>query len=90
MVEVFLHAAATRGHCSVISHVIKNRMLEHLLNEEDMEGNTALHLAVQAREYNAVSKLLSSRKVQAHILNNTGHTAFDQVREFNRFLLYGI
>ncbi|KAL5202394.1 hypothetical protein ABZP36_013346 [Zizania latifolia] len=73
----FLHAAATRGHVSIVSHATKNRMLEHLLNEQDKEGNTPLHLAVLAGEYKVISKLLSSGKVQNHIMNNAGHTPSD-------------
>jgi ankyrin repeat protein len=55
----FLHAAAMKGHCSIISHVMKNRMLDYLLNEQDMEGNTALHLAVLVGEFKVISKALS-------------------------------
>ncbi|OEL30024.1 hypothetical protein BAE44_0008957 [Dichanthelium oligosanthes] len=81
----FIHAAAMRGHRSIIAHAIKNRMLERLLNEQDVEGNTALHLAVQAGEYKVVSKLLCSGKVQTHILNNAGHTPFDLVENSTGF-----
>ncbi|KAF8754015.1 hypothetical protein HU200_011540 [Digitaria exilis] len=81
----FLHAAAMRGRCSIISHAIKDRMLKRLFNEQDMEGNTPLHLAVQAGEYKVVSKLLFSGKVQGHILNNAGHTPFDLVENSTGF-----
>uniref|UniRef100_A0A0A9D2U3 PGG domain-containing protein n=1 Tax=Arundo donax TaxID=35708 RepID=A0A0A9D2U3_ARUDO len=81
----FLHAAAMRGHNSIVSHVIKNQMLEHLLNNQDREGNTALHLAVQAGEYSVVSKLLSSGKVQPHIMNNAGNTPSDLVENSTGF-----
>ncbi|XP_062198250.1 protein ACCELERATED CELL DEATH 6-like isoform X2 [Phragmites australis] len=81
----FLHAAAMQGHSSIVSHVIKNRMLEHLLNEQDMQGNTALHLAVQAGEYKVVSKLLYSGKVQAHIMNNAGLTPSDLIENSTSF-----
>ncbi|EES09724.1 hypothetical protein SORBI_3005G115300 [Sorghum bicolor] len=81
----FLHAAALRGHSSIVSYVIKNRMLENLLNVQDQEGNTALHLAVQAGEYRVVSKLLSSGKMQVHIMNNEGCTPSDQIENSTSF-----
>ncbi|KAL6875776.1 hypothetical protein ACP4OV_013289 [Aristida adscensionis] len=81
----FLHAAAMRGHSSIISHVIKNPMLQHLLNEQDKQGNTALHLAVQAEEYKVVSKMLSSGKVQTHIMNNAGCTPSDLIESSSGF-----
>jgi ankyrin repeat protein len=81
----FLHAAALRGHSSIVSQVIKNRMLENLLNQQDREGNTALHLAVESGEYGTVSKLLSSGKVQVHIMNNAGHTPADLIEKSTGF-----
>ncbi|RLM58502.1 hypothetical protein C2845_PM18G07750 [Panicum miliaceum] len=81
----FLHAAALRGHSSIVSQVIKNRMLENLLNQQDREGSTALHLAVESGEYGTVSKLLSSGKVQVHIMNNAGHTPADLIEKSTGF-----
>ncbi|KAL6875777.1 hypothetical protein ACP4OV_013290 [Aristida adscensionis] len=81
----FLHTAAMRGHSSIISDVIKNRMLHHLLNEQDKEGNTPLHMAVCEGEYRVVSKLLCSRKVQPHIMNNAGLTPSDLVENSRGF-----
>ena len=83
----FLHTAAMKGHCSIISHVMKNRMLDYFLNEQDKEGNTALHLAVLAGEYRVISKLLSSGKMQVHIMNNDGHTLSDLIENSTGFYL---
>ncbi|KAF0895503.1 hypothetical protein E2562_013598 [Oryza meyeriana var. granulata] len=81
----FLHVAAMKGHSSIISDTVKNRMLEHYLNGQDREGNTPLHLAVVAGECKVVSKLLSSGKVQAHIMNNAGCTPSDLVKDCRGF-----
>ncbi|RCV10969.1 hypothetical protein SETIT_2G150600v2 [Setaria italica] len=81
----FLHAAALQGHSSIISHVTKDRMLQNLLNQQDREGNTALHLAMEAGEYGVVSKLLSSGKVQVHIMNSAGHTPSDMIEKSTGF-----
>jgi ankyrin repeat protein len=83
--EAFCMQPALRGHSSIVSHVIKNRMLENLLNVQDLEGNTAIHLAVQAGEYRVVSKLLSSGKVQVHIMNNEGCTPSDLIENSTSF-----
>jgi ankyrin repeat protein len=75
----FLHAAATKGRSSVLTYVIKDKMLEHLLNMQDREGNTPLHLAVAAGEHKVISKLLACKKVDSHIMNNAGRTPADLI-----------
>lgn len=81
----FLHVAAMRGHSSIVSHVIKNRMLKHLMNKQDREGNTALHLAIEAGEHKVICKLLSCGKAQAHIMNNAGLTPSDVIENSTGF-----
>ncbi|CAL4993248.1 unnamed protein product [Urochloa decumbens] len=83
----FLHTAVMKGHCSIISDVMKNPMLDCLVNEQDKEGNTALHLAVLAGEFKVISKLLSSGKMQLHIMNNDGHTPSDLIENSTGFYL---
>ncbi|CAM0879059.1 unnamed protein product [Alopecurus aequalis] len=60
----FLHAAAMKGCSSIMSYVIKNKMLAHLLNKQDREGNTPLHLAVARGEHKVISKLLACKKIR--------------------------
>lgn len=57
----------------------------HILNEQDNEGNTPLHLAVVAGEYKVISKLLCSGKVHNHIMNNAGHTPSDLAEKSTGF-----
>ncbi|KAF2910691.1 protein ACCELERATED CELL DEATH 6-like [Oryza sativa Japonica Group] len=83
--RTFLHAAAMKGHSSIISYAIKKKILEHLLNAQDKEGNTTLHLAVIAGECKVVSKLLSSGKMQANIMNNVGHAPTDLIKNCKGF-----
>uniref|UniRef100_A0A0E0HYU0 PGG domain-containing protein n=1 Tax=Oryza nivara TaxID=4536 RepID=A0A0E0HYU0_ORYNI len=87
--RTFLHAAAMKGHSSIISYAIKKKILEHLLNAQDKEGNTTLHLAVIAGECKVVSKLLSSGKMQANIMNNVGHAPTDLIKNCKGFYSMG-
>jgi hypothetical protein len=81
----FLHAAAIKGRSTIISYATKNKMLEHLLNKQDREGNTPLHLAVVAKEHKVISKLLASKKVHSHIMNNNGKTPADLIEDSTGF-----
>jgi ankyrin repeat protein len=79
----FLHAAARRGHSKVVSLATKKSTLRHshhsrgLLNTQDGDGNTPLHLAVAARAPRVAEDLLWKGKVRADVMNNDGHTPLD-------------
>ena len=79
----FLHA--TKGRSSIVSYAIKNKMLDHLLNTQDREGNTPLHLAVVAGEHKVISKLLACKKVHSHIMNDAGRTPADLIEDSTGF-----
>ncbi|KAI5004407.1 hypothetical protein ZWY2020_031650 [Hordeum vulgare] len=81
----FVHVAAMKGRSSVVSYVIKSKMLEHLLNMQDKEGNTPLHLAVAAGEHKVISKLLACNKVHTHMMNNAGRTPSDLIEDSTGF-----
>lgn len=81
----FLHSAAMKGRSSVVSYVVKNKMLEHLLNTQDREGNTPLHLAVVAGEHKVISKLLACKKVHSHVMNNAGRAPADLIEDSTGF-----
>ncbi|TKW01541.1 hypothetical protein SEVIR_8G188000v4 [Setaria viridis] len=82
----FVHAAAKeksdsfakeKHRHSVVSLAIENPMLRGLLDVQDKDGNTPLHLAVAAGAPRVVDELLRKGKVRADILNNDGRTALD-------------
>uniref|UniRef100_A0A0D3HIZ2 PGG domain-containing protein n=1 Tax=Oryza barthii TaxID=65489 RepID=A0A0D3HIZ2_9ORYZ len=75
--ETFLHAAMKEKQSSVVSLAIKNPMLRGLLNVQDGDGNTPLHLAVAAGALHVVEALLQKGKVQTDVLNDDGHTPLD-------------
>ena len=76
----FVHAAARETRSSaVVSLAIRSPMLRGrgLLDAQDRDGNTPLHLAVAAGSNGVVEALLRKGKVRADVLNNDGHTTFD-------------
>ncbi|KAG0529069.1 hypothetical protein BDA96_05G066700 [Sorghum bicolor] len=73
----FIHAAAREKRSSVVSLATKDPMLRGLLDAQDSDGNTPLHLAVAAGSTGIVEDLLHEGKVRANVLNNDGDTAFD-------------
>ncbi|XP_047083643.1 protein ACCELERATED CELL DEATH 6-like [Lolium rigidum] len=75
--RTFLHAAARGGHSNVMSIAIKKPALRGLLNAQDVNGNTPLHLAVVATSANVAGALLCHNELRADVMNNEGHTPLD-------------
>ncbi|XP_044948191.1 ankyrin repeat-containing protein ITN1-like [Hordeum vulgare subsp. vulgare] len=86
--ETFVHAAARGGHSEVVRLAIKKPMLGGgggLLNTQDGDGNTPLHLAVAAREPAIAEALLWTGVVRADVMNNDGHTPLDLAAKSTSF-----
>ncbi|XP_047083640.1 ankyrin repeat-containing protein At5g02620-like [Lolium rigidum] len=77
--RTFLHAAAKGGHSNVMSIAFKKPALRGLLNAQDVDGNTPLHLAVAACSSDvAVTLLCECHSIlRADVMNNEGRTPFD-------------
>ncbi|KAE8818734.1 ankyrin repeat-containing protein [Hordeum vulgare] len=56
-----------------------------LLNTQDGDGNTPLHLAVAAREPTIAEALLWTGVVRADVMNNDGHTPLDLAAKSSSF-----
>lgn len=82
--RTFVHTAASRRHSNVVSLAI-GKMLHGLLNAQDGEGNTPLHLAVAACAPNVVETLMWRGQVRADVMNNDGHMPFDIVARSSSF-----
>ncbi|TKV99712.1 hypothetical protein SEVIR_8G061400v4 [Setaria viridis] len=82
----FVHAAARAKRSKVVSLAVKNPMLHGLLDAQDRDGNTPLHLAVAAGAPGVVETLLRKGKVRADVLNNDGRTPFDLAAGSTSFL----
>ncbi|KAK6933369.1 Ankyrin repeat, partial [Dillenia turbinata] len=70
-----LHAAVEKGQKSVVNYILENPLLGSLINEEDISGNTPLHLLAASRNYNP--KLIRHPKVDKKAVNNANLTALD-------------
>ncbi|KAF8032336.1 hypothetical protein BT93_D1298 [Corymbia citriodora subsp. variegata] len=75
--QTALHAAVIGGHFMVVWHILKMPKREDLINEQDTNGNTALHLAVYHRKYRSVLVLARDTKVDRFATNKDYLTAID-------------
>ncbi|CAM0874702.1 unnamed protein product [Alopecurus aequalis] len=75
----FVHAGARGGHLKVVWLAIatKKPTLRRLLNTQDGDGNTPLHLVVGAGAPDVAEALMREGKVRADVMNNDGHTPLD-------------
>ncbi|WVZ49601.1 hypothetical protein U9M48_000943 [Paspalum notatum var. saurae] len=87
-----LHAAPLMGNGPAVKLLLK--FCPGTADIRDNHGRSFLHAASlrghssvvsHAGEYNVVSKLLSSGKVQVHIMNNEGHTPYDLIQNTTAF-----
>ncbi|CAL9093442.1 unnamed protein product, partial [Musa textilis] len=73
----FFHVAVEKKNLEVVKHVLRSPWLTELVNAQDDEGNTPLHLAVISRNKKMVQVLSSCASVNASVTNNLGHTPVD-------------
>ena len=77
MGRTFLHVAAGKTKVGIVSFVCRNRLLSSILNMQDNDGNTALHLAIQAGSLRMFCALLGNQQIHLNISNKKGQTALD-------------
>ncbi|KAG6499707.1 hypothetical protein ZIOFF_039498 [Zingiber officinale] len=74
----FVHVAAEKKNLKVVKYVLNSSpSAKELLNEQDHEGNTPLHLAVLAKDQKMIRVLLSSRIADSALMNSSGFTPVD-------------
>uniref|UniRef100_J3MWL4 PGG domain-containing protein n=2 Tax=Oryza brachyantha TaxID=4533 RepID=J3MWL4_ORYBR len=75
--RTFLHVAVERKRHNVVKFACKNTELSWLLNMQDSDGNTALHLAIQEGDLGTFGCLLGNQQVCLNLVNNNGLTPLD-------------
>ncbi|KAF0915688.1 hypothetical protein E2562_037829 [Oryza meyeriana var. granulata] len=76
--QSFLHVAVLQENQSVVTYACKLAKLEPaVLNMQDDDGNTALHIAVQVGNLWIFNLLLQIRQVELNLTNNKGETPLD-------------
>uniref|UniRef100_M8BQN6 Uncharacterized protein n=1 Tax=Aegilops tauschii TaxID=37682 RepID=M8BQN6_AEGTA len=60
--RTFLHVAVDKEEFDIVSYVCRTPSLAWILNMQDNDGNTALHLAIEARNFKIFCALFGSRR----------------------------
>uniref|UniRef100_A0ACD5WNN0 Uncharacterized protein n=1 Tax=Avena sativa TaxID=4498 RepID=A0ACD5WNN0_AVESA len=82
--RTFLHVAADkRQKWTVIFSACMYRSISWILNMQDNDGNTVLHIAVQAESLIMFCALFANRHVDLNLTNGKGQTPLD-IAGFNR------
>ncbi|BAH94917.1 Os10g0458400, partial [Oryza sativa Japonica Group] len=75
--RTFVHVAARKKRYSVVAHACQTPALSGILNKQDNEGNTALHLAVEAGDWWIFACLFVNKQVDLNLPNSSGHTPLE-------------
>ncbi|KAJ0965477.1 hypothetical protein J5N97_026615 [Dioscorea zingiberensis] len=82
----FLHVAVVNHSQRVVRYVLERPNLEKLLNDQDYEGNTPLHLAVTMGGKEIVYDLIKDDRLDSRVMNNEGLTPLDLSKKLNNHI----
>ncbi|MEO8401749.1 MAG: ankyrin repeat domain-containing protein [Gammaproteobacteria bacterium] len=91
--QTFLHHHATKAHLDILGLLSSKRKpdLKKVLNYQDIDGNTALHLVASKSEFAKFAEALISLGIHLSLKNSQGETAFDiAVRNKNEGVIQAI
>ncbi|XP_039166770.1 ankyrin repeat-containing protein NPR4 [Eucalyptus grandis] len=73
-----LHSAVIGGRAKVVKHILRTPNLEDVIDQQDTNGNTALHLAMLHKEYLIIVPTLArDKRVNCFATNKDHKTALD-------------
>lgn len=75
--RTFLHVAAESNTWDIVAYTCSTPSLAWILNLQDNDGNTAMHVAVQHRYKYTFCSLLKNKEVNLNIPNHKGQTPLD-------------
>ncbi|KAL0846291.1 hypothetical protein Bca101_019537 [Brassica carinata] len=77
-----LHVAAENGNAGAVGYLLRKADIRWLINEQDVEGNTPLHLASINSHPKVVSPFIDDSRVDLKVLNHKGFTTLDAAEEY--------
>ncbi|KAL3742755.1 hypothetical protein ACJRO7_018123 [Eucalyptus globulus] len=85
--QTVLHAAVIGGRANVVKYILGMPILEDSINEQDIDGNTALHLATLPKQYNIIYLLARDKRVD-HLATNKDHLTAIQIFQGHKEIGY--
>ena len=78
--RTFLHVAVEKKNVRVVRYACRDGSLAWIMNMQDNQGNTALHLAVKHGSLDIFRLLFGNRQVNLNLTNEDGQTPLDIAR----------
>ncbi|GAU14421.1 hypothetical protein TSUD_249610 [Trifolium subterraneum] len=85
-----LHIASNNGKHEMVHYILKSQIHEYhkMINQQDKNGDTPLHLAAKSCYPTAVYYLVNHKRVNLNLVNKNNKTALDIVRSFYKHLTW--
>lgn len=88
--RTFLHIATTKKRHDIVAYACQTQ-LTSILNKQDKDGNTALHLAVHVGDWRSFASLFVKQQVDLNMPNNVRQTPRElSVRMIPKGLYYAL